>query len=144
MVEEQAIIVGLKDDLAMLEVFRRTPCSMCGQTRGCGISLWGKLLRHRSPIFKALNRIDAKVGDHVVVGIEEQTLLKSSLLAYGVPLAGIFVGAMIAAGIWPGSDASSVLGAAVGLAVGLLWMKGHSAGNGLASACRPVILRAGD
>jgi len=31
----------------------------------------GKLLRHRPRLFKAFNRIDAKVSDYVVVGVEE-------------------------------------------------------------------------
>jgi sigma-E factor negative regulatory protein RseC len=144
MVEEKAIVVDVKDELVMLEVVRRAPCSLCGQTRGCGISLWGKLFRHRSPIFRAMNKIDAKVGDYVVVGIEEQDLLKSSMLAYGIPLLGIFAGAGIASVMWPGSDANAVLGAGAGLAVGLLWMKGHAAGRGLQSGYRPVILRAAE
>src|SRR3546814_10370195 len=57
-------------------VIRRTPCGLCGQTRGCGVSLWGKVFRHRPHIFRAANQVKARTGDLVIVGIEEQALLK--------------------------------------------------------------------
>jgi sigma-E factor negative regulatory protein RseC len=144
MVEEQAVVVDLKDEMAMLEVIRRKPCGLCGQTRGCGVSMWGKLFRHRPNVFKALNRIDAKVGDFVIVGVEEQALLRSSLLVYGVPLLALLAGAMFASLAWGGEhrDASAVLGAVLGLAVGLLWVRGHTAGRTFDSRYQPVILRA--
>lgn len=144
MVEEQAVIVDLKDGVAMLEVIRRKPCGLCGQTRGCGVSMWGKLFRHRSHVFKAQNRIDAKVGDFVIVGVEEQALLRSALLVYGVPLVTLLAGALVASLAWGGEhrDASTVIGAVLGLIVGLLWAKGHTAGHVFDSRYQPVILRA--
>lgn len=147
MVEEQAVVVDVDNEIAMLEVVRRTPCSLCGQTRGCGASLWGKLLRHRPHIFKAANQVNAKVGDYVVVGIEEQALLRGSLLAYGVPLIAMMVGALIAVAFWSANgnrDVSAVIGAVLGLALGLLWVRGHATGHGLDSRYQPVILRVGD
>ena len=144
MVEEQAIVVDLKDEMAMLEVIRRKPCGLCGQTRGCGVSMWGRLFRHRPRIFKALNRIDAKVGDFVIVGVEEQALLRSSLLVYGVPLLALLAGAIIASLGWGGEhrDASALIGAVLGLVVGLLWVKGHTTAHTFDSRYQPVILRA--
>ena len=78
MIEENAVIVGLENNLAMLEIIRRTPCSLCGQTRGCGISIIGRLFRHRNNVFKAINSVNATMGDEVVVGINEQALLMSA------------------------------------------------------------------
>lgn len=152
MIEENAIVVGIERDIAMLEVLRRTPCGLCGQTRGCGISLWGRLFGHKPNIFKALNQINAKVGDSVVVGIEEQALLVSALAVYGVPLVTMLLGALVASGIFGGEladgvshvDRNAMIGAIAGLVVGLLWVKGHTAGRSLDARYRPVILRAGD
>jgi len=147
MIEEHAIVVDVDNDTAMLEVVRKTPCGLCGQTRGCGISLWGRLFGHRSNIFKAVNQINAKAGDAVIVGIEEQALLFSSMLVYGIPLATLLVGALLAGVIVPSelhADRNAIIGAALGLVLGLLWVKAHSAGRGLDARYRPVILRAGD
>lgn len=152
MIEEHAIVVDVEPEAAMLEVVRRTPCGLCGQTRGCGISLWGRLLGHRANIFKADNQINAKVGDMVVVGIEEQALLISSLAAYGVPLLAMFMGAVLATALAASevsdavgqADRNAVIGAVLGLVAGLLWVKWHNAARGLGAGLRPVILRAED
>src|SRR3989344_5656288 len=155
MIEENAIVVGLEQNTAMLEIVRRTPCGLCGQTRGCGISLWGRLFRHRSNIFKAINQINAKVGDSVIVGIEEQALLISSLTVYGIPLVATLAGALLVGGIFAGdfdfvnpnpinpghADLYAVIGAIAGLVIGLLWLKGHAAGHSMDARYQPVILR---
>lgn len=152
MIEEHAIVVGLEKDVAMLEVLRRTPCGLCGQTRGCGVSLWGRLFGHKPNIFKALNQINAVVGDSVVVGIEEHALLVSALVVYGVPLLSMLLGALLAGAIFGNEvvhevnhvDRNTMIGAIVGLVIGLLWVKGHTAGRSLGKGYRPVILRAED
>src|ERR1051325_412477 len=150
MIEEHAVVVGIEEDVAMLEVVRRTPCGLCGQTRGCGISLWGRLFGHKPNIFRAINEVGAKVGDSVIVGIAEQALLTSALTVYGVPLLTLLAGALLAGVIFPGdgleishADRNAVIGAVVGLVLGLLWVKGHVAGRSLNAHYRPVILRAG-
>lgn len=149
MIEEHAIVVGIDNDAAKLEIVRRTPCGICGQTRGCGISIWGRLFGHKPNIFKAVNQINAKVGDNVIVGIEEQALLTSSMTVYGIPLVAMLAGALIAGALFAGeasghADRNAVIGAVIGLVFGLLWVKAHTAGRSLDARYRPVILRAGD
>lgn len=149
MIEEHAIVVGIDNDAAKLEIVRRTPCGICGQTRGCGISIWGRLFGHKPNIFKAVNQINAKVGDSVIVGIEEQALLTSSMTVYGIPLVAMLAGALIAGALFAGevsghADRNAVIGAVLGLVFGLLWVKGHTAGRSLDARYRPVILRTGD
>ncbi len=148
MIEERAVILSLDNlsgdsssySTATLEIERKTACGLCGQTRGCGNSIWGKLFAHQSTAFKAHNRINAKVGDSVIVGINETALLKSALLLYIVPLVTLFIGAILAAQ-FKQSDASEMIGAAVGLVLGLLWVKGHSISNSYFKLQQPVILR---
>jgi sigma-E factor negative regulatory protein RseC len=144
MIEENAIVIGLERDMAVLEVIRSKPCGLCGQTRGCGISLWGRLLGHRKNLFKAINQIKAKPGDNVVVGVEEQALLISSLTIYGIPLAAMLAGALLG-GVFAGdagnADAYAVMGAISGLMAGLLWLKGHNTGRSMHARYQPVILR---
>ena len=144
MIEEQALVVGIEHDQALLEIVRSQPCGICGQTRGCGVSLWGRLLGHRNTAFRADNTIDASPGDCVVVGIDEQALLTGSLLVYGVPLLAVLAGAGLAvhfAGYSSPRDGYAVLGAVLGLALGLFWLRGHAAGGRFSVRCRPVILR---
>jgi sigma-E factor negative regulatory protein RseC len=130
MIEERAVILSLQSEpsqtqtTATLEIERKTACGLCGQTRGCGNSIWGKLFGHQTTAFKAQNRINAKVGDSVIVGINEKALLKSALLLYILPLVTLFIGAILASQLWH-SDGSTMLGAAAGLVLGLLWVRPH-------------------
>ena len=144
MIEERAIVLRVADDKAYFEVVRHSACGLCGQTRGCGISVWGRLFGHRQSVFVADNRIDAKEGDHVVIGVEEKALLASSLIAYGVPLLTMLAGTMAGVSIAPvlaARDIYSVAGALIGLGLGLLWLKLHGTGRGMDARYTPVILR---
>ena len=146
MIEERAVILSLQSEpsqtqtTATLEIERKTACGLCGQTRGCGNSIWGKLFGHQTTAFKAQNRINAKVGDSVIVGINEKALLKSALLLYILPLVTLFFGAILASQLWQ-TDGSTMLGAAIGLVLGLLWVKGHTMSNRYFSLQQPMILR---
>ena len=153
MIEERAVILSLDHALsnaiasntiavttATLEIERKTACGICGQTRGCGNSIWGKLFAHQSTAFKAQNRINAKVGDSVIVGINEKALLKSAMLLYVVPLVTMLIGAILAKQLNT-SELSAMLGAAVGLVLGLLWVKGHTMSSSYFRLQQPVILR---
>jgi sigma-E factor negative regulatory protein RseC len=147
MIEERAVILSLDNALseqanqiATLEIERKAACGICGQTRGCGNSIWGKVFAHKSTAFKAQNRINAKVGDSVIVGINEKALLKSAMLLYILPLATMLIGAILAKQ-FNTSELSAMLGAAAGLMLGLLWVKGHTMSSSYFSLQQPVILR---
>lgn len=143
MIEEQAVVVGVERDVALLEIVRSKPCGLCGQTRGCGVSLWGRLLGHRNSVVRAENQINAQAGDSVVVGIDEKALLTSSLAAYGVPLISLLVGAGLGGSFAAApaqADVYAFAGAGLGLALGLLWLRGHAAGR-VRGGYRPVVLR---
>ncbi|PKO26200.1 MAG: Fis family transcriptional regulator [Betaproteobacteria bacterium HGW-Betaproteobacteria-8] len=146
MIEEHAIVVSVSGDAAMLEIVRKKPCGLCGKSRGCGISLWGKLFNHKSE-FKATNNIGAKVGDSVIVGVDEQALLKGSMTIYGIPMLALLLGALLGMVFLPQAASASqkdiyaVIGAAIGLAMSLLWLKGHAAGHAYDPSHQPVILR---
>ena len=143
MIQEQAIVVGINQDVASLEILRNKPCGLCGQTRGCGISIWGRLFGHRANIFKVKNTISAKVDDVVIVGIQENALLLSAVIVYGVPLLTLILGAVFANFAFAGdlhADRSTALGALFGLFVGYLWLKGHNQAGSVSAGYQPVML----
>jgi sigma-E factor negative regulatory protein RseC len=148
MIEERAVILSLDNasgdshlnSVATLEIERKIACGICGQTRGCGNSIWGKLFAHQSTAFKAQNRINAKVGDSVIVGINEKALVKSAMLLYILPLATMLIGAILAKQL-NATELSAMLGAVAGLVLGLLWVKGHTMSSSYFKLQQPVILR---
>ncbi|HEY3300988.1 MAG TPA: SoxR reducing system RseC family protein [Methylophilaceae bacterium] len=146
MIEEQAIVLSVEKEEATLEIMRSKPCGICGKTRGCGVSLWGRIFGHEASVFKAANKINAKAGDAVVVGIDEQAVILSALAVYGIPLVTMFIGGFLAGVFAPSelhADRNAVIGAVLGLLAGGAWLKGHLQGRRMDARFHPVILRLG-
>jgi len=160
MIEQRAIILSLENSaksdvlnnhdssdtaqsIATLEIERTASCGLCGQTRGCGNGIWGKIFAHQSTAFKAKNAIDAKVGDSVIVGIDEQALLKGAALLYFLPLVTMFIGMLVASQV-NANHANVLVGAAFGLIIGFAWLKGHVMSSAHYANQQAVILRLAD
>jgi sigma-E factor negative regulatory protein RseC len=95
---------------------------------------------------RVVNRINARVGDTVVVGISESGLVRGSLAVYAAPLAGLFAGALAGhfAGtqvLASGSDLMAIGGALAGFLVALFWLKRFSQTTKTADAYQAVVLR---
>ncbi|HWU83386.1 MAG TPA: SoxR reducing system RseC family protein [Methylophilaceae bacterium] len=145
MIEEHAVVIGAERDIALLEVVRRSACGLCGKTRGCGISLFGRLFGHKNNVFKARNTINARIGDQVVVAIEEHAVLMSAFIVYGVPLAALLLGAVVGHACSDGSatqsDMYALAGAVTGLVLGLGWVKAYATARVMSHRYQPTILR---
>lgn len=128
MIEEYAIVTGQVETQATLEIERRTACGLCGQKRGCGNAAWGKLLGHSSHEFTAENPINAKVGDSVVVGIDEHAVLNSAFFLYVVPLFTMLIATVLADRFF-NNQFYVILAALLGLVLGFFWVKGHLIGH---------------
>ncbi len=143
MIEEQAVVVGVEGERAHLEIERSSPCGLCGATRGCGVSLWGRLFTRPHGSISAENALQAGIGDHVIIGVEEGALLASALTAYVVPLL-LMCGGGILGTVFATSRASSdlyaVAGAVTGLLMGLCWLRLHTSGR-QDGKYQPVMLR---
>lgn len=86
MIEEEAIVISNDRELAEVDIIRTKPYGLCGKTQRCGNSIWGKVFSFKKRKIQIQNNINAKVGDKVKLLVEENYLLKTSLLLYGVPL----------------------------------------------------------
>ena len=124
MIEEQAVVIFKEDDQVSVEIMRTKPCGLCGKTQGCGNSIWGKIFSHKRNKLSIKNNIGAKVGDRVMLTIEENYLLRSSLLLYGLPLLFLFIGMVFMDTITQkNSDLWVLVGAIFGMLSGLILVK---------------------
>ncbi|MCE5180180.1 MAG: SoxR reducing system RseC family protein [Betaproteobacteria bacterium] len=142
MIETQAVVVRIEDAGAYVQAERKSSCSGCSES-SCGTSVLAGLFGQKTPLYLASNEIGAKVGDQVVVGVNESALFKGTLLLYMLPLLLLFIGAVVGNTLAASADASdsySVVGAAIGLAAGFLGLKLFSARSGLGKRFQPVIL----
>jgi len=124
MIEEEAVVIKASKERVTLEVVRTKPCGLCGQVRGCGNSIWGKIFSHQSGHIETRNDLNAKLGDIVILGIDETLMLKSSLMLYGVPLFSMFLGMLLANSFAKEMvELYTLIGAVTGLFLGIVMIK---------------------
>jgi sigma-E factor negative regulatory protein RseC len=144
LIEEQAVVLRVDGSRAHLEIERNKPCGLCGATRGCGVSLWGRLFGHHSRSFAVDNNLGAAEGDRVIVGVDEGILLSGSLSVYLLPLVLICAGGLLGSSMAASrstSDFYAVIGALAGLLLGLAWVRLHATGSARAGRYQPAMLR---
>lgn len=142
MIETQAVVVKIEDAVAYVQAERKSSCSGCSES-SCGTSVLANFFGQKTPLYRARNDVGAKVGDRVVVGVNETALFQGTLLLYLLPLLLLFIGALIGAAMAATAEARdgyAVAGAALGLAAGFAWLKVFSARIGSGGRYQPVIL----
>ena len=84
MVKEEAVVMRLGKGQVSLKSLQTNACGHCLQKESCGTALYGQLLPDRELVLATRMRL--KVGDKVLVGIEERHLVRASLVMYFLPL----------------------------------------------------------
>ncbi|HAJ93100.1 MAG TPA: Fis family transcriptional regulator [Gammaproteobacteria bacterium] len=146
MIEESGRVVAVEGDFAWIETVRKSACGGCAVRKGCGTSAIAKMFGQRRMQLQVLNRIHARVGDTVVVGISESGLVRGSLAVYAAPLVGLFAGALAGhlAAQWllvSGSDLLAIGGGLAGFSAALFWLRRFSRTTAKNVAYQPVVLR---
>jgi sigma-E factor negative regulatory protein RseC len=95
MIEEKAIVVAVEGDSVLLQTQRRSACQSCSVKQGCGTSVLAKVVGQRSAQILVSNTLDANIGDELIIGIDDNALVKGSLLVYALPLILLLVGALL-------------------------------------------------
>ncbi len=94
---------------------------------------------------RVLNRADAAVGDFVSISLSSATVLKSALLLYLLPTAGLLAGAIAGAQLYEwfgiGETAASLLAGFAGLVLGFFFVKLIARRQALGDKLTPVITR---
>ena len=147
MIEERAQVVAFEGDDVWVETQRQSACGQCAANKGCGTATLAKVLGNKRTRVRVLNPRATKVsvGDEIVVGIEEQALVRGSLAIYIAPLLALFLfgllGEVIAAQfnmVQP--DILVVILGLFGLGLGFIWVKRFSRVISSDSRYQPVLL----
>ena len=130
MIEQTATVMAIDGDAAWVETQQRGACGACAMNKGCGAGLFARAFAFDSPRLKVRHAQDIKVGDRVVIGIDEQALVRGSFAAYMMPLLFMLGFAILGESVIAGwlkleSDIASLCSGIVGLLTGLAWLKRH-------------------
>ena len=122
MTESPGVVVRTEGEFAVVEAEAQAGCGRCDSVGGCSAGVLSRLFCSGPRQVRALNRIRARPGERVVLGVQEGALLRSAGLAYAWPLLLSLTGAMAGsslAGDPVGRDLYGAAGAAAGLLAGL-------------------------
>lgn len=107
MARETAIVTGLSGNYAMVRTERTAGCSACSEKNLCNSLGGGKDLE-----FQAMNPVNAKPGDTVLLDFKASRLLQLSFLLYIFPIIVLLTGAVIGDSIAPSYGIDKSAGAA--------------------------------
>ncbi|TBW57858.1 sigma E positive regulator RseC/MucC [Marinobacter halodurans] len=141
MIEERGTVVAVIDEAAWVQTIRQSTCGNCSARKGCGQGALASMSDGRANQVRVRNDLGARVGDQVILGIEESQLLRASLLVYAWPLSVMLLGALAAAAVWPGQDGPAILGGVLGLAAGFGALRMRSPQGRRHPGFEPVLLR---
>ena len=113
MIEEQALVTRVNDTQVFIQSMQSSACKSCMENKSCGTALYAKALPGRE--IGLSSHLKLKVGDTVLVGIEENHLLLASMFIYLLPLLIM----LCTVGLFDGDDQSTALLALFSLSASL-------------------------
>jgi len=146
-IHERGRVIAVQSGAVQVETLRRSTCSGCSVNAGCGQGLLERLGvaqgggRVRALTLPNLGSSSLKPGDEILLGVDEDLLLKSALLFYLSPLIGLFVLALLAARLDLGEPLIIVAGL-VGFLLSWLLVRRYTRRHTDDPAMQPVVLRA--
>jgi sigma-E factor negative regulatory protein RseC len=132
MLEQTAEVIKTAADGIWVHAVEPSGCGTCGG-QGCSSRRIAELFQRKPRLFLVDCDLSLAPGDRVVVGIAQGSVLRSALRVYGLPLALMLAGALLAQTVQPG-DGPALVGMLLGGMVGWLAARGGR-------AMRPVVLR---
>ena len=133
LLHESGIVSSVEGEFAYVDVQRQSGCSGCSSVSGCGTSALATLFTNTSrSAIKVRNTLNAQVGDQVTLTLDESRLIKHSFMAYGVPLIGLFLFAVMFSRLSvyfldaneSAADVAAIIGGFLGVASG--WWLTHT------------------
>jgi sigma-E factor negative regulatory protein RseC len=99
MISERAKIVDVADQHIWVQTIRQSTCGSCQAKPGCGQALLAKFGAEVGLLKVVITPEQSRtliIGDYVDIGIGESALVRSSLLAYCLPLLGLLAASISA------------------------------------------------
>ncbi len=147
MIEEYAQVVAFEGGDIWVETQRKSVCGQCAANKGCGTATLAKVLGNKRSRVRVLNPNATKVsiGDEIVVGIEEQALVRGSLAIYMAPLLALFLFGLLGGVLaeqfnMVKPDILVIVFSLFGLGLGFMWVKRYSGVISSDPRYQPVLL----
>lgn len=151
MIEEQAQVVAMDKTSIWVEAKRESACGRCAANKGCGNSVFQNVFGNKTTVLPVQNTqetdsLSINVGDEVVIGVDENALVRNSLLVYAVPIVTIILFAALGETfanqvLSISRDAASIGGALMGLMTSIVLLRMYNRLAARKPGHQPVLLR---
>ncbi|WP_353573298.1 SoxR reducing system RseC family protein [Candidatus Albibeggiatoa sp. nov. BB20] len=146
MLEELGVVVEATEQYAWVQTQRKTSCGQCESKGSCGTASLAQVLGQKYTEVRVENHLAVKKGDTVIIGLEEQALIATSLTAYLIPLITLFLAAMSYESFAPNfglptAEIFTVIAGFMGLGFGLVAVKKLSHYLSHYAQYQPILLR---
>lgn len=88
MIEEEGIVEEIEGNIAKVSILKKSACEQCAASGVCHPG--------DTELLEAANPLNARKGQKVKVVLAPQVYLKASMILYGIPMAALITGAIIA------------------------------------------------
>lgn len=89
MIEEQATVVAVGDELITVTSTVKSACSGCQQVEQCGSGQVAKAFPQKQLTLSLATKLPVQVGDQIVFGLSESMLLSAAWQVYLWPIMGL-------------------------------------------------------
>ena len=125
MIEKPGVVIKTETQFAIVKVIPASGCQHCVSHHECGMTNLLSMFQPKYGTVKVVNQLAVQIGDQVIIGLEENSLLKISMVFYLLPLVGLFIGAISYQWIvvmmrWPELEILTIGASLLGLGLGLL------------------------
>lgn len=86
MIKEQGVVIDVKEQFIWVETSVKSSCSSCAAKSNCGTGAIARSVAGKTVVNVVENHLNAKNGDLVEIGIDEDTLLSGAFYLYILPL----------------------------------------------------------
>ncbi|OZB20563.1 MAG: sigma E positive regulator RseC/MucC [Marinobacter sp. 34-60-7] len=139
MITETGKVVAVHGDQIWVQTIQTSACQRCSARAGCGQRALAAVSGGRANQILVENTAAARVGDEVVIGLDEQSLLTASLAVYGLPLILMLIFSGVVHQGFGASEPMTILAALVGLGSGFGLVRWQRIGS--SDRFQPTLLR---
>lgn len=118
MVTEVAQVIDVQGDFALVECISKSACGSCHAADNCGNSSIAKAFKPHTNRFQVKMKYPVLPGQRIQIGLPAQSVVRSAMLVYLLPLVVMVFGVAIAVGLFGNSDGVALAGCAIGAVIG--------------------------
>ncbi len=138
MIEEEGLVAEIDGDLAKVAILKKSACEQCAAAGVCHPG--------EQELMEAANPLGAVKGQKVKIVLAPQVYLKASIILYGLPMAALVGGAILAKNLAvkfsgePNSDLWAFLGGAACLVISFFFIRMYNQKIEKTGKYKPVIV----